>query len=135
MAPRGKYRTRQREIVACCMEAHGDRYLTVDEVCAAISASGESVGRTTVYRALEALAADATLLKATAPGGEASYRLCPEGSTGQLVCLECGHAFTLDCHMADDFNAHVLEHHGFKVLPSRTVLYGLCKNCMGAAHA
>lgn len=109
--------------------AHPDRYLTVDEVLSAITAQGEHVGRTTVYRNLEAMVAEGAVLKATAPGGEARYRLCPTSATGQLLCLSCGTAYPLDCHMVGEFSSHVLEHHGFALDPTRTVLYGTCKAC------
>ena len=132
MAARGKYNTHQRELVSTCLTAHADRYLTVDEVWLAVTHVGGHVGRTTVYRNLEALANAGIVLKATAPGGEASYRLKPKGATGQLVCVECRKAFPLDCHMTEEFSDHVLEHHGFKVLPARTVLYGLCRDCVRA---
>jgi len=135
MAARGTYNTHQRELVSTCLTAHADRYLTVDEVWLAVSHVGGHVGRTTVYRNLEALASAGKVLKATAPGGEASYRLRPKGATGQLVCVECRRAFPLDCHMATEFSDHVLEHHGFKVLPTRTVLYGLCQDCAHVVDA
>ncbi len=134
MASRGTYNTQQRELVSACLTAHADRYLTVDEVWLAVAHVGGRVGRTTVYRNLETLANSGIVLKATAPGGEASYRLKPKGATGQLVCVECRRAFPLDCHMTTEFSDHVLEHHGFKVLPTRTVLYGLCHDCVTAAE-
>ena len=133
MAERRRYRTRQRELVFACLEAHADRYLTVDDVWGTLAGAGERVGRSTVYRGLEALVQDGAALEATAPGGEASYRLCPQNVTGQLVCVSCGCAFPLECHMVEEFSAHVLEHHGFRVLTDRTVLYGLCAACQGGA--
>lgn len=97
-----------------------------------IVADGGSVGRSTVYRSLEAMAAEGAALKATAPNGEARYRVADGSASAQLVCLECGRALPLDCHMVGGFSDHVLEHHGFRIDAARTVLYGLCKECMGA---
>ena len=97
-----------------------------------IAAEGVSVGRSTVYRSLEAMAAEGLALKATVPGGEARYRMAGPDASAQLVCLGCGCALSLDCHMASDFSAHVLADHGFKIDSSRTVLYGTCSKCMGA---
>lgn len=132
---RGRYRTRQRTLVSACLAGHVDRYLTVDEVCAAVQEQGERVGRTTVYRNLEVLVEAGDVLKATAPGGEASYRLRPEGPAGQLVCVTCGRAYPLECHMVDEFAHHVYADHGFKVLTDRTVLYGLCAACQNGERA
>lgn len=128
---RRRYRTRQREAVYAYMAGNAVRYLSVDDVWSGVTSGGAEVGRTTVYRCLEGMAADGTALKATSPGGEARYRLAAEEADGQLVCLGCGRALPLDCHMVADFSNHVLEHHSFQVDSSRTVLYGLCASCMG----
>lgn len=134
MPAKTRYKTRQRELVASCLASNAGRYLTIDEVLAFITAEGERIGRTTVYRALETMAQDGSALKASIPGGEASYRFAEESVAGQLVCLHCGNASPLDCHMARDLAEHVYEHHGFQMDPARTVLYGLCQRCMEDAH-
>lgn len=128
---RRRYKTRQREAVFAYLAGNSGRYLSVDDVWSGVSSEGADVGRSTVYRCLEGMAADGTALKAISPGGEGRYRLAAEGVAGQLVCLECGCALPLDCHMVADFSNHVLEHHSFQVDPARTVLYGLCAGCMG----
>ena len=132
MQEKTKYRTRQRQLVEECLAENPGRYLSVDAVCAAIAQDGERIGRTTVYRALEAMAADGRALKAAVPGGEASYRIAEDGAAGQLVCLECGGVEPLDCGTAGEFAHHVLEHHGFKADPARTILYGQCHSCADA---
>lgn len=134
MAEKARYRTRQRELVENCLTGHSGAYFTVDEVLASIKSEGSSIGRTTVYRALENMTAEGKALKACVPGGEASYRITEEDAAGQLVCLECGNVFPLDCHTAADLAEHVLDHHGFAADPSRTVLYGKCAACMEAAR-
>jgi len=133
VSSRGKYKTRQRELVALCLEQYADTYMTVDRVVATIEASGEKVGRTTAYRALESMAAEGAALKACVPGGEASYRLSNGSAAGQLVCLDCGLATTLDCKTAEGFAHHVLDHHGFEVDLARTVFYGRCGRCRESA--
>ncbi|MCR4870813.1 MAG: transcriptional repressor [Atopobiaceae bacterium] len=132
---RGRYRTHQRELVSACLEQHANRYLTVDEVLASIAGQGEHVGRTTAYRNLEAMAADGDALKVSIPGREASYRFAADGAAGQLVCLSCGAVLPLDCHMANGLAEHILDDHAFRIDPKRTVLYGTCATCMGAADA
>lgn len=131
-AQRRSYRTRQRKLVSAYLADNDGRYHSVDDVWAGISSQGTEVGRSTVYRCLEDMAATGFALKATSPGGEARYRIAGESVIGQLVCLGCGRALPLDCHMVNDFSAHVLEHHSFRIDPTRTVLYGLCGDCMGA---
>lgn len=129
---RRKYKTRQREAVYAYMAKSSDRYLSVDDVWAGMTAAGSTVGRSTVYRCLEEMTSDGTAWKAMSPGGESRYRIAAEGVQGQLVCLGCGRAIPLDCHMVPDFSAHVLDRHGFAIEPARTVLYGWCGDCKGA---
>ena len=128
-AQRGTYRTKQRDAIASYLKENDDRYLSVDEVWAGVSAGSEGAGRSTVYRTLEAMSAEGTALKAMTPSGEARYRVADDGTAAQLVCLDCGRALPLDCSMVSDFSSHVLDHHGFKIDATRTVLYGLCEEC------
>lgn len=128
-AQQRRYKTRQREAIAAYLAEHAERHHSVDDVWSGVLASGESVGRTTVYRCLETMVAEGLALKATAPGGEARYRLSGGNGSGQLVCLACGRAFSIECRTAEDFADHVLAHHGFEVDAARTVLYGTCEAC------
>ena len=50
---------------------------------------------------------------------------------GKLVCLQCGATRPLECHMLDELSTHLKDAHGFRIEPSRTVLYGLCAKCAG----
>ena len=133
MAEQRKYKTKQREAVSAYLAQHCERYFSVDDVWSAVSADGARIGRSTVYRCLEAMATDGSALKATTPGGEARYKVAGDSPAGQLVCLKCGQAFALDCHMVVEFSSHVQEHHGFMIDPARTVLYGLCGACRGVS--
>lgn len=141
---RRAYSTRQRELVLALMAAHDDAYLTVDEACELLGRGGEAVGRTTVYRTLERLAADGRVVKVSGNRGEAAqYRALgvsagtigesARADHGQLRCERCGRAFPLDCEMLGAFSAHVLEHHGFSIDQRRTVIYGLCAACRAEA--
>ena len=134
MAERGKYKTTQRQLVAACLADNADLFLTVDEALAIIEKNGNRIGRTTVYRALEGMAAEGEACKAVIPGGEARYRIAGKGAAGQLVCLTCGSVASLDCHEALGLASHILEHHGFSVDPARTILYGTCEKCRESAH-
>ncbi len=134
MAERGKYKTRQRQLVAACLADNADRYLTVDEALSRIMECEGRIGRTTVYRALEDMVTSGEACKATIPGGEARYRISGGDAAGQLVCLACGRVSSLDCREALGLASHVREHHGFSVDPARTVLYGTCGECLGAGR-
>lgn len=129
---RGKYKTKQREIVASYLANNKDRYLSIDEIWSGVSTGEARIGRSTVYRCLNIMTQEGTALKATAPGGEARYRAADNTQSGQLICLGCGQAFSLECHMVSEFSDHVLKKHDFEIDASRTVLYGKCSACRGA---
>ena len=64
------------------------------------------------------------------PGDRASDCGRPETAAhGKLVCLQCGATRPLECHMLDELSQHLEGAHGFRIEPSRTVLYGLCAKC------
>lgn len=134
MAERRRYNTVQRQLVAACLSGNAERYLTVDEVLSSIEEGGNRIGRTTVYRALEDMAATGVACKAVIPGGEARYRIAGGTAAGQLVCLTCGSVSSLDCREALGLASHVLNHHGFLVDPARTILYGTCGKCQEASR-
>ena len=46
-----------------------------------------------------------------------------------LKCIECGKLIHIDCNYMKSLDEHILQHHGFKVDNSRTVLYGICNSC------
>ena len=141
MATRGSYNTRQRQAVLDYLAAHTDRYTSVDGVFEALKSRGVEIGRSTIYRTLEALAGEGMASKVVAPRGEvALYRLVNKGEedAGQLVCVECGRVSTIDCDAFQEFSHHVRTVHGFAIDLSRTVLYGRCPLCAKgqvAAHA
>ena len=126
------YKTEQRQLVATCLEQNADRYQTVDEILGILRSQGSNIGRTTVYRTLERLSQEGQVTKVVgAPGTSAFYRLATRDGQGQgqLLCLECGRVFPLDCSMLASFADHVLEHHGFAIDQRQTVICGVCEDC------
>lgn len=133
MGKRAEYNTEQRRLVMEHLDQSADRYQTVDELLEGLRAQGSTIGRTTVYRTVEKLAAEGLVAKVMGPrGSSAYYKRVDETASepqGQLLCLECGRAFPLDCSMLQSFSDHVREHHGFEVDQRRTVICGVCEDC------
>lgn len=124
------YRTEQRQLVMGCLDANADRYQTVDEIFGTLRNSGANIGRTTVYRTLEKLSAEGSVSKVVgAPGTSALYKRVLDADQGQLLCLECGRVFPLDCSMLSSFAEHVRAHHGFAIDQRKTVICGVCDEC------
>jgi len=129
MADRGKYQTKQKEVIADYFRERPDACVTAEEV---YSALGADVGMTTVYRAVARLC-DEGFLRRYAPQatGDASlYQLNPCQDTHlHIRCVDCGKLAHLHCDVVHDFTNHLLGHHGFILDECQTILYGRCESC------
>lgn len=106
---------------------------TAEALWFALKAEGETVGKTTVYRQLEQMAASGEARKAIAPDGAARYQYVEDASacTEHLhcQCVECGRLYHVDCAYLADLEAHLQREHGFGLNRAQTVLVGRCAAC------
>lgn len=133
MGERGRYKTRQQDVILECLKQQESRFLTVDQFMECLREEGVSVGQTTVYRVLERLTDDGQVMKLPTEDGN-KIRYCFAGEEdlskpGKLVCLRCGRYIPLECSKMDDFLEHIHEEHGFELDRQHTVLYGYCERC------
>ena len=63
MTERGRYKTKHHESVREVLLNNPSRCYTVDSLCELLNEEGHHIGRTTVYRQLEKMAADGEALK------------------------------------------------------------------------
>ena len=131
------YNTKQMGAIIECLEAHKSESLTVDGVCAALDKAGEKIGRSTVYRRLEALGDEGKISRfAPEEGKSVTYRFigsgCGDDCHFHLVCTECGEVAHTHCHEMESLLSHMASEHGFKINERKTVLYGVCAKCGGA---
>ena len=130
MAERGRYRTKQQEIILNCLKKQRSRFLTVDQFMDCLQEEGVQVGQTTVYRVLERLAEEGEVMKLpTEDGSKIRYCYADKeelNKPGKLVCLRCGRFIPLECSKMADFLEHIYEEHGFEMDEKHTVLYGYC---------
>ena len=130
------YKTRQRELIVTCLKNNSASSLTAEEISDRLKAEGFSVGKATISRHLDTLVANGSVRKFVAQrGASASYQYTSHNSDCahhfHLKCLGCGTLVHMGCDFMQNIDRHILEHHGFAVDNSKTVLYGLCKNCSG----
>lgn len=131
---RSEYKTRQKELIMEFLQSSGDVHITIDQVADYLRGQGNSVGRTTIYRYLEKLASQGTLRKYFIEEGMgACYQYVADSSRCaqhfHLKCTRCGRLFHVECEELEALDGHLLEHHGFQVDHTKTVLYGLCEEC------
>lgn len=122
------YRTKQRELIAGFFMENTDRQFSVNEVADRFS---ESIGKSTVYREISRLEGDGFLRKYSDASGVFLYQYAGEHCHEHfhLRCVACGKIVHLDCHVMNDVCTHISDEHDFNIDMSRTVLFGLCKDC------
>ena len=128
------YNTKQKKLIEDFLQKNIERQFTCDEISAFLKNQGTPVGKTTVYRYVEKLAAEGRIRKII--GGavkSAQYQYIDEAmncnSHMHLKCLACGEFIHLGCNFMSGVNEHIFEHHRFRVDNSKTVIYGLCEKC------
>lgn len=128
------YKTHQRSCIEECIKSAGDRHLTVDDIINLLNARGESVGRTTVYRTLERLEKENRVRHYAADKRQSDcYQYITDGCREHfhLKCVNCGRLFHLSCAHLNEVYTHISDSHGFCVDRSKTIFYGVCKDCGG----
>ncbi len=98
---------------------------------------GLSVNPTTVYRYLNQLCSEHSIIKYTASKGEkAIYHLIEQNQHCtehlHLKCTKCGRIIHLDCGFMDEFKDHLQGHHHFQLYCEGNLLYGICNSCSSA---
>lgn len=136
----GKYRTRQREILLKYLEKIPGVHITANDVCEYFKNEGNPIGQATVYRQLESLVDEGLVNKYYFDAGSPACfeYMKPESHCEAAVCFhckceKCGRLIHLKCEELEELGGHLLEHHGFRLDPVRTVIYGVCDDC--AEHA
>ena len=121
--------TRQRTAVADVL-SRVDGFRSAQDLHDLLRQDGASVGLTTVYRHLQALA-DAGQVDVLRTGdGEAVYRRCPTDTHHHhLVCRSCGRSVEVEGPEVEAWAARVADAHGFTDVSHSVEVFGTCGSC------
>ncbi|MGH3665771.1 MAG: Fur family transcriptional regulator [Egibacteraceae bacterium] len=119
--------TRQRLSVLESLRERPDA-VTAQDLHAELRRAGESVGLTTVYRTLTALA-EAGFLDVFTRDGEQAFRRCGEVHHHHLVCETCNRVEELSAEEVESWVNHAAARHGFTVTGHRADIFGICAHC------
>ena len=122
--------TRQRAAVEALLR-EGDEFSSAQELHARLRAAGDSVGLATVYRTLQAMAADGEVDMLRTDDGEAVYRRCSTGHHHHLVCRSCGATVEVEGPAVERWAAQVSAEHGFTDVSHTLEIFGTCAACAG----
>ena len=119
--------TRQRLSVLASLRRRADA-VTAQDLHAELRRDGESVGLTTVYRTLTALA-DAGFLDTFDRDGEQAFRACGDVHHHHLVCETCNRVEELSGEEVERWVSEAAAAHGFAVTGHRADIFGICATC------
>ena len=120
--------TRQRRAVQSVM-VDLEGFASAQQIHDILKQRGESVGLSTVYRNLQALA-DADLLDALRNDeGETLYRRCSSGHHHHLVCRSCGRTVEVEGPAVERWADATAEKHGFSDVEHTLEIFGTCADC------
>jgi Fur family ferric uptake transcriptional regulator len=130
------YATASRKKILEYLKQNSDRTVAVADIDSYLRESGNDVNVTTIYRYLDKLVGEGTVIKYVAEkGSQAVYQYVEQGHHCDehlhLKCVKCGCIVHLDCAFMGEISSHIERDHGFLLQCRNSILYGICKNCRG----
>lgn len=127
----GNKLTHPRRVVLEALERY-DGHPTSTEVVEAVNAIDESIGRASVFRALE-LFTQLNLIRPTyVTTGTPKYVLLPDGHHHHIVCLNCNRTIEFgDCGL-EKLQQQLEERMGVQLTGHLLEFYGFCTTCLEA---
>jgi len=90
---------------------------------------GPKIGRATVYRTLEVLAAIDVLTRIVQPGGHPTYICGTPGHRHHLLCENCGKTVTFTACPVDDLVHRLTTDTNFEIRDHVLEVFGVCPTC------
>lgn len=122
--------TRQRAAVAEALDQQME-FRSAQEIHDLVRQRGDSVGLTTVYRTLQAMAEDGQVDVIVRDDGEAVYRQCSPSHHHHLVCRSCRATVEVEAPEVERWAASVAAEHGFTDVSHTVEVFGVCARCAG----
>lgn len=125
--------TRQRSAVAAAFDDL-EGFHSAQDVHGRLRAAGDTIGLSTVYRAVQALADDGELDSIRTANGEALYRRCSPRHHHHLVCRGCGRTVEVAGPAVERWTGSVAAEHGYADVEHTVEIIGTCGTCQAAAR-
>ncbi|MFT3900447.1 MAG: Fur family transcriptional regulator [Gordonia sp. (in: high G+C Gram-positive bacteria)] len=124
----GQRNTRQRAAIADVLSTSGD-FRSAQQIHDELVDRGESIGLTTVYRNLQALAASGIIDALWDGSGETRYRHCSSSHHHHLVCRACGTTVEIHADEVEAWAKKVAAAHDFADISHTVEIFGTCADC------
>jgi len=126
LAP-GMRRTAQRTMVYNAIVSLGG-HCTAEQISNELHKSKPGFAKSTVYRALEALAASGSIYAAHLGEGPTHYELA-SGDHHHAVCQVCGGVLHIKEELVSALEAHLEQGHHFRPVRTEVLVVGVCDEC------
>lgn len=128
------YKTKPRNIIIEYLKENADTRFTAKDIVNELNKGSEKVDRSTIYRNLERLCIEGTIVKYKESGVNATcYQYSEEhGACHSHIhaeCEKCGRIFHLDNSIFDDAEKRMKSEYGIDIDYGKTVIIGLCEKC------
>jgi Fur family transcriptional regulator, ferric uptake regulator len=121
--------TRQRAAVEAVL-ADFDDFTSAQTLHARLRAQGHAVGLATVYRTLQAMAADGDVDMMRTGDGEAVYRACNTSHHHHhLVCRSCGRTVEVEGPAVERWADKIGAENDFSDVVHTLEIFGTCSDC------
>ncbi|MGH8960154.1 MAG: Fur family transcriptional regulator [Jatrophihabitantaceae bacterium] len=109
-------------------------FASAQDIYARLRADGRSIGLSTVYRHLQALAQQGAADMIATPGGEMTYRYCQAQGTHHhhVVCRRCGRAEEVAGRAVERWASAIAEKYGYTDVDHTVEVFGICSTCTPA---
>lgn len=124
----GMRSTKQRIAVIQALE-HFDDFRSSQEIHNYLRREGATVGLTTVYRTLTALAESGDVDVIIGDDGESVYRFCSHTHQYLLTCRSCPKKTEVDGPAVERWASKVSDEHGFTEVSHSLEISGVCGDC------
>jgi len=129
------YNTKQREAILNYISSLEKTHVTAAQITRHFKKEAVPIGRATIYRHLDKLTENGNLRRYVTDGlSGACYQYVGSEDNDDvhlhLKCESCGELLHLECDALDDLERHVLDKYAFQVNVTKTVLYGICDDCL-----
>ena len=125
------YKTEQRSLLMEFLQHNPDRQFSAREIAARIPST--EISLSAIYRNLSALESAGLISRFAKEGSREVYYQYTDAERCRnrihLICTKCGKTLHAEPAMADRLQSEALTSAGFRVDRSKTVLYGLCRDC------
>lgn len=130
--------TEQRQkILQVLREVPEGEHLSAEDVQSKLTASGEKIGFSTIYRALHLLVDLGILRELNLSEERKFYEFCNPlmWAHHHLVCAECGKVTEFEDSAIFSLGSNEALNRGFSLLDCQFTVQGLCPDCLRAVQA